>query len=242
VLVLPPVRFPVQCGRDERRQHLRQHAGDQLLDPPRAGCPDGRAWPLVDLLDRVGVELAHHAYRVQAHRQHPGEGAEAEDPEEDDGEHHVGHRAGHDHQAARAVTSGAARRRVGRGEHRQRHADQHREQRRTHHDGHRLPAEQQDLRDRREVQRHRPAEEVACVAHAVDERGDVETQLNDGPCGGSEQHQEHQRGRQPAGRGSGERARWRAGGGIRSGRDEDRHRGGQPVVASAAADPAPTVE
>ncbi len=138
---------------------------------------DRRAGPLVDLLDRIGVELADHAHRVQAHRQHAGHRAEAEDPEEDDGQHHVGHGADQHDQPAGPEPRSVTRRRVAGRQDRQRHADDHREQRRRHHDRHGLPAQPEQLADRREVQRKHPPREIHCVAAAVDERRDVDPQI-----------------------------------------------------------------
>ena len=84
----PPQRVAGEVG-----QHLGQRREADDLEPVAARGAQAFQLALVDVLVRLGEQLAQRAGGVGGERQEPGEGADAEGHHEDEGVHHLRHAA-----------------------------------------------------------------------------------------------------------------------------------------------------
>jgi hypothetical protein len=98
----------VQGRGDELRHERLRDRGEDLLGAAAAEGLDRFAGSVVELFDGIGVELADHPHRMDAHGDDACRGAEAEHPQEHDGEHEVGNRSGEDDEGARRPLRTAA--------------------------------------------------------------------------------------------------------------------------------------
>ena len=181
----------MQSRGDELRHERLRDRGEDLLGAAAAEGLDRFAGSVVELFDGIGVELADHPHRMDAHGDDACRGAEAEHPQEHDGEHEVGNRSGEDDEGARrplrtAPHPGGASGEEGDGD--RKHDG---EQSRQEHDRQGLDDKRDGLTERREVERDDAGEEPHGIVERRGDRGDVDAERPHRPGAGNGEADEH---------------------------------------------------
>jgi len=165
---------------------LRQHAEHDALQGACAGRAQRIERTLVDLLDRLGEELAQHAGAVQRDGEHAREGTEADGGDEDQRQDDLVDAAHHVQDLTQPMEHPGIGREVPGGEEAHRQGQYDAEQGTPQRDLHGLDGGLHQLLHEGEVGRQHAADEVADPRQPVDEARYAETRADGRPPEGSD--------------------------------------------------------